>query len=423
MSSPPHVLSADGLVYPDGLNQINANFADIYSRIDNATTISAVQWLVNSFTPVFVDASNYTLAGDQRSLHAVGRMVRAHLSGGYVYAAVSSSTYSAVTELTTVTLTAAVLDSTLDGVELGILTPGANSALPADVVRTFGEQTVAGHKDLTGATLSVAEPIQAAHAARKADVDAVNTKADTLNALVLAEHNADGTHKILPTGFKSGLAPAYQATDELTFSGGALEIGGKLYFLSAATNVTFASLAADTSYWVYVTPPATGNTLAAGDFSASTTAPTRNHAKAGLYNAAGDARCIFGFITDGSGNIPKFRYSRGRVFYDTNISVASITPSTSWTDVTLPVPTGIAILALVGVFNVYVDATAYPRIRPNGSSGWQWGASYVEAAAQRTDTIQEVFTDTAGKIEVGFNTSTSNRVDIYGYGYQLPEDM
>lgn len=247
------------------------------------------------------------------------------------------------------------------------------------------------------------------------------TKSDTLNRLMLAEHNHDGTHQQQARGFRTGLVPAYQDGDELTFGGGALEIGGKFYYLAAAAGVSFASLAADTSYWVYVTPPATGNILAAGDFSASTTAPTPNHAKAGWYN--GSARCIFGFLTDGSGNIPKFRYSRGRVFYDTNISVASITPSTSWTDVTLPVPTGIAILALVGVFNIYIDATAYPRIRPNGSSGWQWGAAYVESAGQRTDTIQEVFTDTAGKIEVGFNTSTSNRVDIYGYGYQLPEDM
>ncbi len=248
------------------------------------------------------------------------------------------------------------------------------------------------------------------------------TKSDTLNRLMLAEHNHDGTHQQQARGFRTGLAPAYHDGDTLTFNGGVLEIDGKLYSLSAATGVTFASLAADTSYWVYVTPPATGNTLAAGDFSASTTAPTYSDSKHGWYN--GSARCIFGFITNGSGNIPAFRYSRGRVIYDGDILAASITPSNVWTDVTLSIPAGISLMATAMIWNIYVDTQAYVLLRPKGSATNRFATNYTEANGQRTDAAQEIFTDTNGRIQARFNVATAgNIINIYTHGYQLPEDM
>lgn len=426
MSSPPHVLNFDGVVFPDGLNHINANFADIYSRLDSAAA-SAIEWLANSFTPLFVDASNFTLAGDQTSLHAVGRMVRAHLDSGYVYAAISASSYDGGTELTTVTLGAAVLDDTLDGVELGILTPGADSAVPGDVLRTFGDQSVAGHKDLTGAILSVAAPTADAHPARKADLDAVEIDLGSdlgdLETQVAAEHNADGTHK--HPGVEVGGA-SWVSNNQLRFDKRWLWIEDGWYKIPSDLTVTFSGLPASGDAWIYVEKPASGIELADAQFSHDATAPTKDGLKAGWYNAAGDKRCIFMIITNASSQFIEFRCNGRLVLYDNPILDAdTITPSNVWADVGLSVPVLGGLVALVTAFSRYGNANATSYVRTNGSSattGQRLGYVTVNLAERHHSHVR-VVVDSAAKVEVKYQVATTNPVSLYSDGFELMEGM
>jgi hypothetical protein len=69
--------------------------------------------------------------------------------------------------------------------------------------------------------------------------------------------------------------------------GGHIEINGSLYQAAAQITVPTGTLTADTLYYLYVDAAATGTTLAAGDFTLSTTGCTYDHAK-GAYYKTGD---------------------------------------------------------------------------------------------------------------------------------------
>lgn len=250
------------------------------------------------------------------------------------------------------------------------------------------------------------------------------TKSDTLNRLMLVEHNSDGTHQSSLPGFKSGLAPTYKDTDELTFSGGVIEIDGEFYTLSAATDVQFASLAADTDYWVYVSAPGSGTALSASEFAASATAPARDQAKGGVwYNAAGDARAVFGFTTDGSAYIREFFCDGREVTYDTQVADGNVSPSTTYTDVTLTVPALDDLHAKFTVFTNYSDTLAYTRYRKNGTTGYH-NTGYGRYTDSRYASAQVICpVDGSGKIEVALSAATSNSISVWTNGYFLPEDM
>jgi len=157
------------------LDTLLANQQELASRLDSANA-SADEYLASSLTPTYVDASNFTLAGDASAVFEVGRMVRATLGSGYVYAAVSAVSYSGGTGLTTVTLASAVLDNTLSAVSVGILAPGSDGAVPADVVRTTGAQSIAGAKTFTS-PVSVGAAVAAGDAVQKAALDEQAAKA------------------------------------------------------------------------------------------------------------------------------------------------------------------------------------------------------------------------------------------------------
>lgn len=250
------------------------------------------------------------------------------------------------------------------------------------------------------------------------------TKSDTLNRLALVEHNSDGTHKFALSGFKTGLLAGYSDTDELTFSGGSIEVGGSTYTLGAATTVTFSGLGASQSRWIYVAAPSSGTALSASEFSSSTTTPTWSAAKGGWYN--GDDRAVFVLITNASSQFVNFRCNGRLVLYDNPILDAdSITPSTTWTDVTLSVPVLDGLVAVITAFSRYSNANATSYVRTNGSSavtGQRLG--YVTAnLAERHHSHVRVVVDSAAKVEVKFQTATSNLISVYADGFELMEGM
>lgn len=162
------------------------------------------------------------------------------------------------------------------------------------------------------------------------------TKDDTLNRLVLAEHNIDGTHKYPLKGVMVGLRLERKDADELHLYPGAVEINGGLY--SVVSNITkqLTGLSADTWHYLLAGAPASGNELSADDLAASASAPGYDAARLGWYS--GDARCLGFFLTDASGNILGF-YTVGNWWVPLQpIWIINGAPSAGWTSVAANVP-------------------------------------------------------------------------------------
>lgn len=138
------------------------------------------------------------------------------------------------------------------------------------------------------------------------------TKDDTLNRLVLADHDNDGSHRYL--GLLNGLAYRRTGADQVTFDGFSMELLGKLYKLDAQTPVTFSGLGASELRYLYAQAPASGATLSASEFSSSAAAPARDHAKMGWYDAGGTKRCIGFFRANASSEILAF-YKEGAAYH------------------------------------------------------------------------------------------------------------
>jgi hypothetical protein len=105
--------------------------------IDNITgindaSITIDQWVASAITPTYVNATQFTLPGDQTSAFAVNRRIKATVTAGTVYGYISASVFGALTTVTVV-LDSGVLDSGLSAVSLGLITPD-NTSIPNTVL-------------------------------------------------------------------------------------------------------------------------------------------------------------------------------------------------------------------------------------------------------------------------------------------------
>jgi len=132
----------EGLSYKLRLFDSNNNFI---REFDNVTgigdnTVSLDQWISSGVAPTYINATSFTVPGDQTSNFTVGRRVKATVTAGTVYGTIASAVFTA---LTTVTLSmdgVSVLDAGLSSVQLGLITPDNTSApvLPDNVFRVSG---------------------------------------------------------------------------------------------------------------------------------------------------------------------------------------------------------------------------------------------------------------------------------------------
>ncbi len=97
--------------------------------------------------------------------------------------------------------------------------------------------------------------------------------------------DADGLY--LVTGIKEGHIEGMQVTikdsSNLYIWGGSIDINSVIYNATAQITFPTGTLTADTLYYLYVSAPGSGTTLAAAQFSLSTTGCTYDHAKAAYY--------------------------------------------------------------------------------------------------------------------------------------------
>lgn len=87
----------------------------------NDTSVTIDQW-VSGPAPTYINASQFSLVGDQTSDFQVGRRIKATVTAGTVYGTITVSTFAAVTTVT-MAMDSTSLDSGLSAVSYGLLTP------------------------------------------------------------------------------------------------------------------------------------------------------------------------------------------------------------------------------------------------------------------------------------------------------------
>jgi hypothetical protein len=94
---------------------------DNVTGVNDSSVATRSQWVDSGVTPTYVNATQFTLPGDQTTEFHVNRRIKATVTAGTVYGYITSSIFGALTTLDVV-LDSGALDSGLSNVQLGILT-------------------------------------------------------------------------------------------------------------------------------------------------------------------------------------------------------------------------------------------------------------------------------------------------------------
>lgn len=97
--------------------------------INDATAVSAAdQWTASGLTPTYINATSFSLEGDQTSTFHVNRRVKTTNSGGTIYSTISAVAYTSLTTVTVVN-DSGTLDAGLSDVDYGFLS-ATNISIP-----------------------------------------------------------------------------------------------------------------------------------------------------------------------------------------------------------------------------------------------------------------------------------------------------
>lgn len=87
-----------------------------------AVWYQAAEWMNLGDTPTYVSATQFTVTGNRTTTYSVGRRVKASVTAGTIYGAITASAYTSLTTIT-VAWDSGSLDSGLSEVDVGILNP------------------------------------------------------------------------------------------------------------------------------------------------------------------------------------------------------------------------------------------------------------------------------------------------------------
>jgi hypothetical protein len=106
----------------------------------NDASVSQSEWVVSGFTATYINATSFSVPGDQTTVLQINRRLRTTNTSGFVYSSITNSVFAA--GITTVTLVndSGVLDVGLSVVEYGLL-GATNSSIPAIDVTRFTMDT------------------------------------------------------------------------------------------------------------------------------------------------------------------------------------------------------------------------------------------------------------------------------------------
>ena len=95
--------------------------------LDNLSiAATANEWLLFGGTPTFINATSFSVTGDQTAIFVKGRRLKTVNTGGTIYSTVTLSAFAAVTTVT-VTNDSGTLDAGLSSVSYGIIAGSPNS--------------------------------------------------------------------------------------------------------------------------------------------------------------------------------------------------------------------------------------------------------------------------------------------------------
>lgn len=154
----PVILDSAGRaeIWIDGYYDIilkDANDTQIYSannvssQYNQANSDIVDQWLSQSDTPTYIGANQFSVLTDLTSTYSTGRRIKATVTAGTIYGAITASNYANAITTVTNLWDSGSLDSGLSNVALGIIT-AANTSIPFQI--PIGG-IIWWHKSLTGA--------------------------------------------------------------------------------------------------------------------------------------------------------------------------------------------------------------------------------------------------------------------------------
>jgi len=165
-----------------------ASWDNIEGINDTAASGGSAQW-VDGTTPTYVNATTFTVTGDQSSTYHVGRRVKTINSGGTIYSTITAVAY---TTLTTVTIRndSGLLDSGLSAVSYGLLS-SVNNAIPSNIPTL---DNIITNPEVTGGaadayTVDLKESTYVTGRVYAAQIHADNTGASTINISGLGAKN------------------------------------------------------------------------------------------------------------------------------------------------------------------------------------------------------------------------------------------
>lgn len=189
------------------------NAADVEQwTIDNVTGVTVStpaqsEWETLLTTPTYINATEFSVAGDQTTALHVGRRVRLPCTGGVRYGVIAASAYTSLTTVTVV-LDSGSLDAGLSSVEVGILS-AANSSIPWVKSDSDG-LTVEGKFGLSDSTKWVNLPVSSE------TVSGISERATTAEA----QAGIDSTRFVVAATMKAAQIQA--KTVQVTTSGTAI---------------------------------------------------------------------------------------------------------------------------------------------------------------------------------------------------------
>lgn len=124
-------LIGSGQEYKFVLHDANDNLIRTLDDISgiNAVTSTADEWIVSAITPTYINATSFSVVGDQTLVLSVGRRIRTENTGGTIYGTITSSVFGAGITTIVVRNDSGILDSGLSSIAYGILAPD-NPSLP-----------------------------------------------------------------------------------------------------------------------------------------------------------------------------------------------------------------------------------------------------------------------------------------------------
>lgn len=95
----------------------------------NDASVSQSEWVVSGFTPTYINATSFSVPGDQTMVLQVNRRLRTTNTSGFIYSTITNSVFAAGITTVTVANDSGTLDAGLSVVEYGLLS-ATSPAIP-----------------------------------------------------------------------------------------------------------------------------------------------------------------------------------------------------------------------------------------------------------------------------------------------------